>query len=132
MTVTFDTSEIESTEYFRESLGIALRIAPLSSFSVMSLSQRKAPLLLNRVDHVGAAWHEHGASSASDVVDRGLNRVGIVGAPVALGALVLDVDDERRSWRRDASLRRGVLRVGRERHEARRQDEGASGGIPTT
>jgi len=32
-----DTPEIESTEYFRESLGIALRIASLASFKVMSL-----------------------------------------------------------------------------------------------
>ena len=62
------------------------------------------------------------------VVDRRLDRRRVVGRAVALGALVLDVDDERRGRGRRASGSRfglGRVRFGRggKRDEAGRQQE---------
>ena len=103
---------------FPRVVGDRLEDRVLGEFQGHVAPQGKAPLLLDRVNHVGAAGHEHGASGHSDFLDRGLDRFSIVGPPVAFGALVLDVDDERRFGRRHASSRCGVLRVGGRCHEA--------------
>ena len=51
--------------------------------------------LARGIDHVDPVRHEHGAAGAGYLIDRRLNRGGIVGLAVALGALILHADHER-------------------------------------
>src|SRR6476660_1959712 len=113
-TVTLDAPEMERTEYFRESLGIALRVAPSASFSVMSpLSERR--YFLSRASRARRLRSLRPRQSPPE-------------SPryrrVPLGALVLDVDDERRFGRSNARLRCSVLSACRKGNEASRRDEG--------
>ena len=56
-------------------------------------------VVFDRAHHVDAIGHQHRAPRARHRVDRGLNRGRVVGAPVADGALVLDIDDDVRNRR---------------------------------
>ena len=85
--------------------------------------ERQAPLLLHRIDHVGALRHEDRSAGAADLVDRRLDGLGIVGAAVALRALVAHIDDKRRCRRHDASLRGSRFRGSRKASDASRSDQ---------
>jgi hypothetical protein len=81
-------------------------------------------VLFDRVHHVDAVRHEHRASRARHRVDRGLNCRRVVGTAVAHGTLVLDVDDNVRSGRGRAILRRARARLHRQESERKRDCAG--------
>jgi hypothetical protein len=76
------------------------------------------PCLADGLDKVDAIGDEHRAFGAGHRVDCSLNGRGVVGAAVAHGTLVLDVDDKVGDRRGRATLRRAGTRLQRQPRQA--------------